>query len=751
MPWSTPGGGTTPILITNSEATTRDVASVAVHTRDLWSDPWIARPELQCTQVSLAASPSTSHATFRHRYGKKITWDATGVSTQARFTVNPRSYVRVTITPTPGLAGANPIYWYGIWKQATDEGLVQTIPAVGLDGLLAFSQIDDAKYVDMFGAIRDAGRGLTFNAGGKPNRSENKRPVYNSNCYLFAENEERAQFWSTRDIVEYLCEAHPPTDKDDAIILTFSLFNEDALPDYDRPEVPAHDRDVLTVLRSVISRHRLLSFSVSAVDVPGSVFVPAVSVAYVRVFTFTETALDLTDASGVPFSNVVGTIPANETVLNLDIQRDTTAQASLSIDAQHVADRVTVLGAARVSVFSVSYDDGSLVAGWDFPDELAHKTAARDAIDWPDAAEVREQERRNKEARASDRLQHVFSHFLLHKWWEQHTKDGQGQGADTPIAIDDDDDPFRIMRASLLPLKELPLLRGYDYADDIVSDAATARVVGHRGTKVGEPPFEPLPLLAVIRVPNYRTRDDGSPAKFVFIDQIGKAADLELEEYDDGTPDWKGPVARQWSGRVRVLRDVAGIEVDVTGAEQHMLGRDEYDGHEDAIKGAWDWRDMIVTLAVQELRRASVVWPETPASVGEFLNEITIDAGDTYELVYMTPGTIVGVDETAGELIRSNGGYMHDDRDFLRIIAQRAYEWYRVPRYSLNLTTSWIDSRVEIGAYIHEIKRLDEVHPVGSVITQITYDFPVVASETPPPPRVSIRTAFGELDAARVI
>lgn len=734
--------------ITYPAAVTRDTSTVAVHTRDLWSDAWLARPDLQCTSVTFAASPSISSATFRHRYGVRSVWGSTGTALHPRLNINPRSYVRVTITPTPGMPGNEPIYWYGIWKQATDQGLVQDIPAVGLDALLSFSRVTDAKYVDMFGEIRDAGRGLTFNAGGKPNRTQDKRPIHASNAYVFAENLEQAEYWSTRDIVEYLIEANPPLDKDNNVILMFSLFSDWVLPDFDTPEIPSHDRDVLTLLRSIITRQRLISFYVSAFDIAASGPFPAAGVVYLNCFSFTDTPISLRDAD----DQQVGAIPANPTILNIDIQRDTTAKASLSIDAQHVADKVTVLGGPRVSVCSISHDDISLEAGWDASDVAAHKTAARLASDYPDDAEVREQEKRNKEARASDKLKHVFAVYKVEKWWEQIAYDGHGDGDEHPIAIDDAGDGFRIMRSSLVPMRELPLLRGYDYAGTIVADNEEAKVVGHRGEQIGEPPFDPLPMLVTIRVPDYLDRD-ADPKHFVFIDQVGKAADLEIEEYDDGSGlgSYKPPVARQWSARVRVLRDVPGFEIDVDGAEQHILGKTEYEGHEDELKGMWSWKDMIATVAFQELRRCQVSWPEEVESIGEFVNEIVIDAGPNYQLIYLTPETVVGIDATTGELIRSTGGYLHDDRQSLRVIAQRAYEWYKVPRYALNMSTSFADSRLVVGAFIPQIRRLGVVDPVRSCVTQLTYSFPVASGPTPPQPTVSMRTAFGELDAMRIV
>lgn len=734
-----------PINLTYPAGTTKATASVRVYTRTLWSDSWVEREDLRCTSCNFAAAPSISAANFRHRYGPRYQSGSVTGSTVARLDINPRSYVKVVITPSPGMT-ATPITWIGIWKRATDMGLLQSIPAVGLEALLSFTRVEDAYYRDVFGGIKQAGRGITFNEDGKPNRSENKQPINSNQAYIFDEDPDRAQYWSTRDIAEYLLEAHPPVDKDGNQILIWNLRNEAALPDFDRPELKTHYRDVLSLLHGIISRHRLLSFWLSIIDVPAAGPIPANNAALVNVFTFTNTDIALKDGDGT----TIGTIPANTADIAINLDRDTTASASLSIDASHVADRVTVIGAERVSVFSASKFDGSLEAAWSKAEEKDYKAGASAASDYPVEDEKHDRYLRDKEARASDRLRRVFAWFRLPKHWEQMTQDGVGESFPTPIAIDDDDDQFRIPSFYLRILKELPLLTGYDYADDIIADAEMAATPGHRGSAVQASPHDPLPWFVVIAQPAEEGWTPADPIRWVFIDQVGKTAALEVEDMETAIVS-KIRANRDWSGRLRLLKDMVGFEIEVTGAEQHVIAGVDMSGHDDRILGSWDWRNIVATLAVTDSRRVQVTYPATPASIGQFSNDMSIEAGDQYQQIYVVPDTIVGINEKDGQLIRSSGGYLQDDRDALRVIAQRAYEWYRVPRYQLQYSTSWIAGQLSPGMYVSSVRRLSKKDPVGSVITSITYEFPISSSETPDAPKCSIQTAFGELDATRTL
>jgi len=109
-------------------------ATQAVYVRNLWSDAWVLVPDLHCDSLTLAAAPSIGTASFSFRYGQRLQSPGTAWQNISRAVFNPRSYVRVVVTPTEGIIPPDPddddwepqpIEWVGIWKTAVDSGLHQ--------------------------------------------------------------------------------------------------------------------------------------------------------------------------------------------------------------------------------------------------------------------------------------------------------------------------------------------------------------------------------------------------------------------------------------------------------------------------------------------------------------------------------------------------------------------------------------------------------------------------------------------------
>src|SRR5690349_2501555 len=78
-------------------------ATQSVYVRSLWSDPWVEVPDLHCDSLTLAAAPSIGTACFSFRYGQRLQSGASAWASVSRKVFNPRSYVRVVVTPTEGL------------------------------------------------------------------------------------------------------------------------------------------------------------------------------------------------------------------------------------------------------------------------------------------------------------------------------------------------------------------------------------------------------------------------------------------------------------------------------------------------------------------------------------------------------------------------------------------------------------------------------------------------------------------------
>jgi hypothetical protein len=196
------------------------------------------------------------------------------------------------------------------------------------------------------------------------------------------------------------------------------------------------------------------------------------------------------------------------------------------------------------------------------------------------------------------------------------------------------------------------------------------------------------------------------------------------------------------------------LEIRTQGEPQHVLAYAENVGTTLDIPGAVDWgkdhQDLIATVCVEDPRHVEVRYPadDDLVPIGELIRILRIESPE-HELVYVIPDTVVGVDPTTQALLQAEGGHVRDDRDQMRLIAQRAYQWARVPRYALRLATGWIDGALQVGHLITAATDPAGLFPVLSVISEITVEFPIASSDTPPRPRLSLATAFGEFDARR--
>jgi hypothetical protein len=116
------------------------------------------------------------------------------------------------------------------------------------------------------------------------------------------------------------------------------------------------------------------------------------------------------------------------------------------------------------------------------------------------------------------------------------------------------------------------------------------------------------------------------------------------------------------------------------------------------------------------------------------------------------PNTVVGVDPKTGQLLRTNeGGVIQDDSNQLKLLAQRLYQWQKVPRYAVGVSSTWIDGRLAIGRLLTALADVAGTSVVNTVLTEITLAFPVTAGSQPQLPRCTIATAFAELDPQRIV
>lgn len=682
-----------------------NVAAQAVYNRVLWDDAWYSAGNLWCQRLALATGETISSAQFRWGFGMYLPPGGPAWTSVPVLAVNPRSFCRVDFTGTNGRASFR---WYGVWQRAEKTDNVEMLQAVGLEQLLETPCLDLPYWDQTNSVVRWAGRGLGFNVGG-PNRGP-RQAVNGQTVYVFSNDPLCTDSWSTRDAAETLLAAGAPVDSAEAVIFNWTPQNLAALPDFDKPELPTHGRTFLELLRSLVPRYRLIGWTVE----PGTG-----NTVDVRFFTFAEGAITLTDADGA----TVGTIPANSTQDALVFTYDQSSSESLVTEASHVADQVVVFGDRRRIVCTLSCVDGTIEHKWTDAREAAYIAGAKNALDYPPAAEVRLQEERNRDARNVDELRSVFAWFGPPSDWDQWAGDGEGNEDLEPIALDADDAQFYLHVPSLAIQATVPREIDSDRYD------------------------EDLPLLSFVRAVSAAVDPSGKD-RWVFGDQVARAADLEQQDTD---------TARRWSLAVRPLAEVVSsalwLEVRVQGGEQHVIAAMEMFGDPDWIVGSISWQtDLILTVCLEDCRQLEARYPadEDLVPIGELVNRLYLEAPG-YGYIDVRPNTVIAVDNTNQQLVRSTGEIVVDDTDELLLIAQRTYQWHAVPRYALGFQTGWIDAALQIGHLITQLTDATSTYAVRSVVTEITLEFPISKSTTPQRPTLSLTTAFAEMDAQKVV
>jgi len=689
------------------------VSTQAVYLRTAWGNTWTSAGSLYCTRLAFSTGETLSAASFYWRFGTLIGTGAVPV-----LSINPLSYVRVDVTGTDGRANYT---WYGVWRTATKRDVHQEFQAVGLEQLLDEPCVD-SPYWDG-ASVRWAGRAVEFNAGGLPNRSSAKHTVNGVQAYTF--DRAGSDYWSTRDAVELLLACAAPKNPAGSVIFNWTPQNLAALPDFDQLRQDPHGTSFLALIRALVPRQRLVGWCVER----GSG-----NLVNVRFFTFSEADIDLDDPDGDP----VGTIPENTDQDTIDVSADTSATSTLSTEAAAVVDQVIATGGRRRSVFTISGTDDTVAKLWTDLMQAEYHLGAAMAADYPPATEPRLREERDRQARADQALRGTYSWVGPESDWDQLAGDGEAGITHPddyePICVDDAGDQFLVYEPLLRFDSVLPLQTGYDHSQAKISDREADE--GYHAEEIAGEAHEPIACFAaLLAVPD--TADPSSVNRWVLADQMGRAADLEHVDSHS---------ARRWSLDVKPLEGTGGLELRVQGEQQHVLSVIEIPSLL-LIPGAVAWQTIVLTVSIQDPRDVEVRYPADGdvTAYGELLRRMRIEAPEA-QLVRVLPNTVVGVDRDTQELLRTDGGILLDDRPYLRLLAQRTYEWHKAPRYALSYSTNWIDGAVKIGHLVTAVTDAAGTYPVNSVITEITMDFGVAQSRNPPLPSCTVATSFAELD-----
>lgn len=639
-----------------------------VYIKSAWANAWTEVSALEPLVATLECAPRVSTATIRYEYGKIAREAATEFAAEAPVNYDDH-YVK--IVDSGGTAA-----WYGVilqrayeieGAQAQDPSGRQLLTAYGLEQLLDLVPIWGA-YADVDGLSTEIDRCPAFNRrhtrGGTLIGNRSAAEVNDHWCFSRAQD---ASLWSHRDICEYLLDRHGPTG------ITWELGGLSDDLNHLCEVVDVEGMTLFQALNTLIDRRRGYSWCVRTTG-EGTVTI--------HVFSLRKTAV----ASGAKvFSANADQITATlHAVDYLDAP-------VIRYERQTVYDEVRVQGGHVKTCFSASFGDATLEAGWTSAQQELYRLAASNEAGYADLT-YEEKVAANQRVRAQQALARVFQVFRIPYDWNWYAGDGAG-GATTNV------NPVVAANGVLTPsvdanafnqdrpiLPRLPLWEGVDYSDPAWPSSLDADA---------EPALRrPLALLKDLEG-NYRNA-------------------MDLRDPDLPNARTVQPMTREMGLIVRF-------------APSHLIARDRWDSAGtpavDSIEPAWDYNDLIATVAVETDERLQVVEQSPDYPVGEFNRTKLIVIPDA-EVWYLAENTVVDVADD-GTLKRvAAAATVRDDAPRLRTIARLAIEWYGTPRAALHYKAKEIVGSAGIGylittAQIGAATTLD----VNTPVTKLQWDF----------------------------
>ena len=722
----------------------REVGSLYVYLREKWADAWDLYADLHCPEATWCLSPSMPTATLEWAYGWVKGLAQRQVSVVQKLDVNGW-YVKV-VMETDTLAGEQ-YTWYGVIEEIEDDhrGIVtagglsiangwQTLHCYGLERLLDKEYLAES-WVDVDRAAPIAVQlPIVFNRGGRPNKNDWLTQPLLGNVFEGRKltpggtNRPTAQWWSTWDICDYLVRWMSPKDsfRTRNKRIPYVLVNDAMyLPLLDRPVVEQEGNTVLSLLNRLIDRRRLRSFrtTVDETKTPSEV--------QLVVNAWNKDEID-------PGIDDVDILLPNYDVVSLKYDRNESTTSTLRKTKVNRYDRIVCRGARRTSTATFFVDATLLAIAWTAAEETAYEAAASGEAGYA-GWDVLKKKQRNLEVRSSDELSAVYSWFQLPYEWGQtvlapDSANSQAAFIDSSgIAV-----PQDIHEVFFQP--SLPLYEHVDYSGSVIAD----------DTAADPPVFVYRKPLVVFKVP--------TDARYVAGDAIATLAESTCDPVGDGK-NWR------WSAVVQVQPDSRVLEVPVSGEPQHVIAKTDFTplaGDRDVGDFDYQSKEMLITATLLDNRYAEGKYPPDGTLDGTLIDEqfgYVIYAGDAYRQDYVVPDTVVDVD-TAGALVKSNGGYVRDDTDLLAALARVAYEWWHQERVVLALQTTQLTSKIQVGYLIDTIGDStvtanvpglgvivnEHYEAVNTVVSELRISWPRLEGNQRGMPRMQFVTGAGELD-----
>jgi hypothetical protein len=682
-----------------------------VFTKERWADDWSEQEELYCDSFTEACGTEFSHAEFHWDFGRVEGFTDEDFQTRATKDLDGQLLKVQLGGILPG--DPEPRRWYGVFvadarRYGGESGLPgepivgqQQLRALGLEFFLERVPLDSsvAQIKDGTSAAEEVeiDRALPFNPAG--GYRESRRLIGNmepdgEEGPVFIENPDVDAFeWAGRDILDYLVGYHMPKDGDGNEQIPFSRADDGGILGAFQGSLDGlHGRSVRTVLSMLMDRRRLLSWRLVVqldLDVETGIEITP--------FNFNHEDLDLPGGT---------TITANADTVEIDASQDSLVEeCSVGGDDATRFDRVIARGERVVVCGPMDYDSGNGEFDKDWTDALQTEYNGGST---PVASFPITQQNRNQEFRANDRFLRAYRYFKV--------KPEELAGWLPPESVKVNEKRLRSYPPMARFLSVLPLRDGVDYTTPGPDLSSTGAPTGSR--------IEYIPPAAFIK--------DGT--RYYHLDRLSRGDKLADAAQTQG---------RTWSASVHMRHEALGFYVNVSGGPQHLIAKTDFMPADANDTTDWlkdlDWKDLLLTVALETDNWAEAQWPDTPADAGDVVRDLILEfPGKRMEYLLTDTPFEVKADGTLKK--STSSGWILDDSEELKDLARVAYEWYKQSRRTLTLSVRTLDCPYNVGQIVTKLKRPDgtDLEEINSVITSITFD--LVQG------RYILRTQFAELD-----
>ncbi len=686
-----------------------------VSTKSTWAGTWTEQPFLEALVVNLPVAPSHGDCRLRYRYGKVIapaigSRDADDVQATIARPNLVGHYVKVEVSGVGTFYGViqdDADQQHGFLGGADASGVKNYI-AFGLTWLLANSKPILQSKVKYSGGTWIIDRAVPFN-GGTDGRSDRQRVAWKNYdatnlCFTDSSQAVAPTAWKASTAIEYLVANFGPKSSAGTVLVPFVL-DEDSVDylDYELPMVEYEGQTIWEVINRLVDRRRGLLLFTSIVD----------NEVVLIVRSQNQTTITLPSGSEIPAN-------PDQVTYNFDNAVNVN-DATITSTLLTQYDQIVCLGDRAGSVFTVR-PQTNIEPDWTTAQKNAYNAAASGLTGYSSLSNE-DKHAANMDRRAADDLAPVFSWWRMsHTWSGRADTDPSSGTHDYALpkinadGVEDLETYANIQRGGLRIEPYVPFRTGVDYSGDITPASDDSDTTDK----------DYLPPLLLMKTQAIRASGD---AGWVYCERLS-------EGFETGSD--KRPYA--YCVDLAVREDVAGLILKVQGGPQHYIAADLYVSNaafEDIPAGVGiDHDDWLATVYMKQDQYCRAQYPADASLPTLDLVRQKVLRFPGSNLDYVVPGTVVGV--SGGQVVKTNGGFVRDDRERLADIARMAFSWYGQTRRILNLTFRGIVSGFELGQLITSVGSGGTAQTVNTAITAISYDLKGG--------RTTISTQFGELD-----